>query len=83
MNHVLHVLVNFIFTLFKQYVKIYLFKYKNRVIKKHASRVVFEFIKKNLICNEKSRTVAKVKLVTKIKKRNQFYFGTLVIALWR
>ena len=40
MNHVLHVLVNFIFTLFKQSVKIYLFKYKNRVIKKHASRVV-------------------------------------------
>ena len=33
MNHVLHVLVDFILTLFKQSFKIYLLKYKNRVIK--------------------------------------------------
>ena len=38
------------------------------------------FIKKNFICKEKSRTVTKVKLVMKIKKHNQLYFGTLVIA---
>ena len=46
------------------------------------------FIKKNFICKEKSGTVTKVKLVTKIKKHNQLYFGTLVVAsyiwlLWR
>ena len=38
------------------------------------------FIKKNFICKEKSETVIKVKLVTKIKKHNQLYFGTLVLA---
>ena len=38
------------------------------------------FIKKNFICKEKSRTATKVKLVTKIKKHNQLYFGTLVLA---
>ena len=35
------------------------------------------FIKKNFICKEKSGAVAKVKLVTKIKKHDQLYFGTL------
>ena len=40
------------------------------------------FIKKNnFICKEKSRTVKRVKLVTKIKKHKQLYFGTLVLAL--
>ena len=37
------------------------------------------FIKKNFICKEKSRTVTRVKLVTKIKKNKQLYFGTLVL----
>ena len=37
------------------------------------------FIKKNFICKEKSGTVTKVKLVPKVKKDNQFYFGTLVL----
>ena len=37
---------------------------------------------KNLICNKKSRTVTKEKLVTKIKKHNQLYLGTLVLALY-
>ena len=34
------------------------------------------FIQKIFICNEKSRTVTKVELVTKIKKHNQLYFRT-------
>ena len=38
------------------------------------------FIKKNSIFKEKSGTVTKAKLVTKIKKRNQLYFGILVLA---
>ena len=40
------------------------------------------FIKKNFVCKEKFGTVAKVKgkLVTKIKKHNQLYFGTLALA---
>ena len=38
------------------------------------------FIKKNFICKEESGTVTKVKLVTKIKKINQPYFITLVLA---
>ena len=61
MNHVLHILVSFILTLFKQSAKInkYLLKY-----------------------NKKFGTVTKRKLVTKIKKRNQLYFGTLVLTLF-
>ena len=35
------------------------------------------FIKKNFICKEKYGADTKVKLVTKIKKHNQLYFGTL------
>ena len=38
------------------------------------------FIKKNFISKEKSETVAKVKLITKIKKQSQLYSGTLVFA---
>ena len=38
------------------------------------------FIKKCFICKEKSGTVTKVKLVTKIKWHNHHYFGTLVLA---
>ena len=38
------------------------------------------FTKKNFICKEKSEAVRKLKLVMKIKKDNQFYFGTLVLA---
>ena len=44
------------------------------------------FIKKSFICKEKAGTVTKVKLqklVTKIKKYNQLYFGTLLLLLWR
>ena len=37
-------------------------------------------IKKNFFYKEKSGTVTKVKLVTKIKKHNQLYFGTLLLA---
>ena len=57
--------------------------------KKHASREVLlikknvVYIKKSLICKEKAGTVTKVKLVTKVKKYNQLYFGTLVLLLWR
>ena len=36
-------------------------------------------IKKNFFYKEKSGTVTKVKLVTKIKKHNQLYFGTLLL----
>ena len=36
-------------------------------------------IKKNFIYKEKSGTVTKVKLVTKIKKHNQLYLGTLLL----
>ena len=36
-------------------------------------------MKKNLICKEKSGSVTKVKLVSKIKKLIQLYFGTLVL----
>ena len=37
------------------------------------------FVKKNFICKEKSGTVTKIKLFTKIKKHNQLYCGTLVL----
>ena len=37
------------------------------------------FIKKNFISKKKSGTVTRVKLVTKIKKHNQPYFGTLIL----
>ena len=40
----------------------------------------FWVYKGNFICKEKCGTAAKVKLVTKIKKLNQLYFGTLVLA---
>ena len=38
------------------------------------------FIKRNFICKEKSGAVKKAKLATKIKKHNQLYFGTVVLA---
>ena len=41
------------------------------------------FIKKNFICQEKPGTVTKVKLITKIKKHNQLYFGALILLLRR
>ena len=41
------------------------------------------FIKKNFICKEKPGTVTKVKLITKIKKHNQLYFGALILLLRR
>ena len=37
-------------------------------------------IKKKIICKEKSGTVTKVRLVTKIKKLNQLCLRTLVLA---
>ena len=37
------------------------------------------FIKKNFICKEKSGTVTKTNVVTKIKKHNQLHIGTLVL----
>ena len=54
-------------------------KYKNCVIKTCSQRSL-ENIKKNFNGKEKSGTVTKVKLITKIKKLNQLYFGTLVLA---
>ena len=60
-----------------------LLKYENCVIKTCFQR---SFELKNVIYKEKfhlqrkSGTVTKVKLVTKIKKHNQLYFGTLVLA---
>ena len=40
------------------------------------------FIKKKFICEEKSGTVTKVRIVTKIKKLNQLHFGTFVLAIY-
>ena len=40
----------------------------------------FQFTMEKLICKEKSGSVTKVKLVSKIKKLIQLYFGTLVLA---
>ena len=37
-------------------------------------------IRKSFICKEESGTVIKRKLVTKIKKPNELYFGTLLLA---
>ena len=54
-----------------------LLKYKNCVIKV-CFQGGFEFTEKNFVCKEKSGTITEVKLVTKIKKLNQLYFGTLV-----
>ena len=65
-----------------QSVKIYLLKYKNRVTKKTCFQSGFEFIWKKFICNKKCGTVIKAKLVTNIKKYNQLYFETLVLALY-
>ena len=48
------------------------------MLQKTCFQRAFEFIKKNFIGNERSGTVTKVKLVTKIKTHNQLYFGTLV-----
>ena len=56
-----------------------LLKYKNCVIRTYFQRD-FLFIKKNFIRKEKPGTVTKVKLVTKIKKHNQLYFGTFLLA---
>ena len=39
------------------------------------------FIKENFIGKEEAETVAKIKLVRKIRKHNQLYFGTLVLLL--
>ena len=47
-----------------------LLNYKTCVIKTCFQRD-FEFIKKNFICQKKSGTVTKVKLVTKVRKLNQ------------
>ena len=39
--------------------------------------------KKVSFVKKKLELLLKVKLVTKIKKHNQLYFGTLVLLLWR
>ena len=67
-----------------------LLKYKNCVIKTYFQR---DFVYKKYYLlrkisfveagKEKFGTVTKVKLVTKIKKPNQLYFGTLVLLPWR
>ena len=38
---------------------------------------------KELRHKERTGTVTKIKLVPKIKKHNQLYFGTLLLLLWR
>ena len=59
-----------------------LLQYKNCVIKTCFQRGLelknVTYKKKKFICEEKPETVIKVKLVTKIKKHNQLYFGTLI-----
>ena len=83
-NIINHVLFNFVLTLFKRSVKIYKLRHKKNMLPER-----FCLIKKNviykeiIICKEKAGTITKVKLVTKIKKHNQLYFGTLVLLLWR
>ena len=60
-----------------------LLKYKTCVIKicfQRGFKLKNVIYKDNFICKEKSRTVKRVKLVTKIKKHKQLYFGTLVLA---
>ena len=55
-----------------------LLKYKNCVMKTCFQK---GFIyKENFTCKEKSGSVTTVKLVTKIKKLSQLYFGTLALA---
>ena len=54
---------------------------KNRV-KNMLPESGLELRRKISICKEKSETATKPKLVTKIKKHNQLYFGTLVLALY-
>ena len=64
-----------------------LLKYKNCLIKKKIACREVLLIKKNVIykeiviSKEKAGTVTKLKLVTKIKKHNQLYFGTLALLL--
>ena len=55
-----------------------LLNYKNCIVKT-SFQIGFEFIKKKIICKEKSGTVRKVKLLTKIKKLNQNFFEILVL----
>ena len=82
-----HVFLNDLITFYKQGIEFiryllilfllysnYLLKYKNCIIKTCFQRGS-EFVKKNFICKEKFGTVFKVKLVAKIKKFNQLYFG--------
>ena len=38
-----------------------------------------KYLQRKFICKEKSGSVTIVKLVTKIKKHNQLYFGTFVL----
>ena len=57
-----------------------LLKYKNCVIKKHASREVLLIKKKVIykeivICKEKAETVTRVKLVMKVKKHTIISFA--------
>ena len=41
-----------------------------------------DFIKKNFICKKNVGTVTKMKLIAKIKKHEQFYLATLVLATY-
>ena len=70
-----NVLFNIILILFKRSVEI-----KEPCYKKTCFQI--GFIKKNLICKEKSEIVTEVKLVMKIRKHNHLYFRTLVLALY-
>ena len=55
-----------------------LLKYKNCVIKKTCFQRGFEFLKKQKLLIHKKIFHS----YTKIKKHNQLYFGTLVLASW-
>ena len=59
-----------------------LLKYKNRVIENILRINLVSFMKKNFIDKEKSGTVTKVELLTKILKAyiQQLYVGTLALA---
>ena len=74
-------LFNFVFNLFKD-----LLNYKNCVTKACFQRgFIYKksvIYKENFVCKEKSGSATKVKLVTKIKKHDQLYFGTLVLAIY-
>ena len=72
-------LFNFVLTLFTRSACVNI-KIVSKTCFQGGFKLKMSFIKKNFISKEKSGTVAKVKLITKIKKQSQLYSGTLVFA---